>query len=353
MDESGILASLPSSGVDVTVPPLSKILFRPYKDRAAAEEALRTGQVEAYFVLPSTYAARGEIVLICESHPPSQQVRSAFANLIRPRLIADLPEGTKRRLLDGPGAVFYETPDGRLQRGRGDFSSFVFPMAAGVFFLISVMASAGYLLQAVTDEKENRTMEIMVTSVSAEQLVLGKAIGLTGVALSQVLVWLLVGLLALASAGQLVHALTGLAVPWGFAGLAFLFFVPSFVLEAGIMTIIGAVVTDLRQGQQIAGMVQLVFWLPFFFIGLVLSAPDSPVLVALTVFPLTSMVSVALRWGATDLPSWQLALSWCVTAATAGAVLFAAPRVFRRGMLRYGRHLDIASVLEAVRARKV
>ena len=63
-------------------------------------------------------------------------------------------------------------------------------MLMGMFLIFSVMGASGYFLQAITDEKENRTMEIMVTSLSPWQLIAGKSVGLLGVAFTQIVIWL-------------------------------------------------------------------------------------------------------------------------------------------------------------------
>ena len=114
---------------------------------------------------------------------------------------------------------------------------------------------------------------------------------------------------------------------------------------------LGVAVTDTRQGQQLAGAISILFLLPLFFSPLLGSDPDGPLMVALTLFPTTSLLTIAIRWGATVVPLWQLILSWVILAGCAGFALWAAPKVFRRGMLRYGQRMTLRSVFDAIRAR--
>ncbi len=351
VDQSGILASVPAPPADQTTTPTGEPVFRPYPDRAAAEAALEAGDIQAVFLLPADYLEGGEVVLLYESRAPSDRVQNAFADLIRPQLVADASPEVQERVMSGPAELVFQTTGGRVETGESGLLRLLFPVAVALFFVIAVMASAGYLLQAVTEEKENRTMEIMTTSLSAEQLVVGKAVGLIAVSLTQVLIWLVVGAVALVAAAQSVPALREVRVPWDFVGISILFFLPSFVLEAGIITAIGAAVTDLRQGQQISGFLQFTFWLPFFFLGMVVGSPDSPVLVALSLFPLTSLSTIALRWGATVIPWWQIVVAWLLIAGSAFGTLMVAPRIFRRGMLRYGQHMKLGGLVDAVRSR--
>jgi ABC-2 type transport system permease protein len=213
------------------------------------------------------------------------------------------------------------------------------------------MSSAGYLLQAVTDEKENRTVEIMFTSLSPEQLIGGKAAGLIAVALSQILVWVVAVVVGLVVGAQFLEPLQTVRVPWTFLLVMILYFLPAYVLMAGLMTAIGSMVTEMQQGQQIAGVLNMLFILPFFFVSVVFFNPDSPILIALTLFPTTAFITVAFRWGMTVMPAWQLIASWVLLVGTAGLSVWASARLFRVGMLRYGQRIDLRAALQIIRAR--
>ena len=126
--------------------------------------------------------------------------------------------------------------------------------------------------QAVTDEKENRTIEVLTTSIRPEELIGGKAVGLMSVGLTQLGIWVLTGVIALLVASFFVPEVQGFRIPWSFVGVAVMFFVPAYALIAGLMTAVGGMVTDLRQGQQITGILNLFFTLPFFFVALIMRA---------------------------------------------------------------------------------
>ena len=225
----------------------------------------------------------------------------------------------------------------------------ILPFVIGFFFIMVVMSSGGYLLQAVTTEKENRMVEIMMTSVSPLQLIGGKALGLIGVALTQIGVWMIALAVALVWGSAQVSWLREIEVPVSTIALAALFFLPTYVLLAGMMITVGSMVTELQHGQQIAGFFNLLFAVPFFFLILVFTQPDSPIMVALTLFPTTSMMTIAMRWGATAIPAWQLLLSYVLLVASAVGSIWLAARVFRVGMLRYGQPLSVAGLIQLVR----
>jgi ABC-2 type transport system permease protein len=140
-----------------------------------------------------------------------------------------------------------------------------------------------------------------------------------------------------------------LTVPWSLLSITVLFFVPTFILIAGVMTSIGATVTELQQGQQISGIVNLLFMVPMFFVAVIFVAPNSPFLTLLTLFPTTAFLTILLRSSLTSVPLWQMIVSWILLVVTALSSVWLASRIFRMGMLRYGQRLTLKSVVAGLR----
>jgi len=314
-----------------------------------ALSALESGGVEVVYVVPPSFLEDGGLTSYFISSPPSADLDGRFRTLLRQALVSGLPENARTRLLDGPAEVIATNPEGERSRGLDPGRLFI-PIAVGIFFTFAVMGTSGYLLQAVTDEKENRTVEVVTTSVSPEQLIGGKALGLIGLALTQIAVWVGFAVVALLIGGRFLEPLHSVDLPLSFIALAATFFVPSFVLAAGMVISIGASVPDFRQGQQISGLTNFLFLLPLFFLGLVFTAPDSPVLVVLSLFPTTSLLTLSFRAGVTALPFWQVAVAFVLLLFSALGALLLAPRIFRLGMLTYGRRLDRRTLRAAFRA---
>jgi ABC-2 type transport system permease protein len=168
------------------------------------------------------------------------------------------------------------------------------------------------------------------------------------VSLTQLAIWTLAVVVALVVGAQFVDALRAARVPWATLGIAVTYFLPAYALVAGVMIAIGSAVAETRQGQQIASIVNLSFTLPFFFVALMVANPNSPFLLALTLFPTTAFLTVIMRWSLTQVPAWQMVLSWLLLVAAAGFSVWAAARVLRVGMLRYGQRLDLRAVLRAL-----
>jgi ABC-2 type transport system permease protein len=205
------------------------------------------------------------------------------------------------------------------------------------------------MLEVVAEEKENRTMEIMVTSITPGHLIGGKTVGLLASALTQLAIYGLCVVVGVALASPSVPELQQLQVPWGYLGLMALFFFPAYGLIAAIMIAIGSAVTEIQQGQQVAGLLTLTFTLPLFILPVIFENPGHPLAVVLTLFPTTSFLTVSLRWGLGSIPVWQIALGWAILVASVLAMVWVAARVFRASMLRYGQPLSWHSLISALR----
>jgi ABC-2 type transport system permease protein len=328
----------------------SAVAFLSFADEAAALDALHAGRVQGYFLLPAGYRASGQVQLTALSETPPGAAQRAFDAMLRASLLAEQPADIQRRLAGGV-ELTVRSIDGRREFSQSNFINLLLPFVAGFFFVYAVLSSAGYLLQAVTTEKENRTVEIMATSLSPDHLIAGKAAGLLAVALTQLAVWAAAIVLGLAVGAALEPALRSVQVPWTMLLVVVLYFLPSFALIGGWMIAIGSVYSDIQQGQQVAGILNLLFMAPFFVLIVLFANPDGPLAVGMTLFPTTSFLTVLIRWGLTTLPAWQLALSWLLLAASAAGSVWAAARVYRAGMLHYGQRLSGPAIRAALRGQ--
>ncbi len=348
VDQSGVLAAgvLPEPAEGE-----KPLLVRAYADPETAQAALEAGEIRAYYVLPPEYLESRRVDLYYLDKPPDQSTQNRFGRFIRANLLADRALAQRPWALEGPELIT-RSVDGTRDWSTSNIINMIAPFAAAFFFFFAAMGSSGYMLEAVTDEKENRTIEIMVTSVTPGQLIGGKALGLMAVALSQMAIWMTAAVIALLVVASQMPSLTNLQVPWELLAVFGLYFFPSFALISGMMIAIGSAVSDHRQGQQISGILNMLFILPVLLSPIVFINPDSPALVGATLFPTTSMLTIMLRWGMTIIPFWQLAVSWLLLVVTAGLSIWAAARIFRLGILRYGQALSLRETLAGLRLRR-
>ena len=324
------------------------IEIRAFPDEDTALSALNSEEIQAFFVIPAGYPQTLETELYYLEEPPSNDAWRQFDDFVRLNLVTALPEDVQNRLLEGSNFVVKDTSSSR-EFSEENVINVILPFAASFFFLFATMTAAGYLLGVVASEKENRTMEIMVSSVTPNQLIGGKSFGLLGATLTQLTIYVVAAIIAVIVASAYIKELQNITVPWEYLALMALFFFPAYALLAAVMVSIGAAVTELQQGQQIAGILNLIFMLPLFLLPLLFTDPGHPALVVLTLFPPSAFMTVSLRWGLSTIPMWQIGLSWVLLVATAIFMVWVAARIFRTGMLRYGQPLTLRGALSALR----
>ncbi len=334
-----------TSGVFVKAQPVPKTsgdLFpdpqiNRFADETAARTALDTNQIQAYFVLGSNYLNDGSVQYVTNGQS-KDSTETAFKNFLRYNLVTNLPTQVADRLVKGP-TMEIRSLGGSRRMSENDIFSILFPMVIGVLFLLVINTSGSYLVGALVEEKENRTMEIVVTSVSTDQLMAGKVIGNLAVGLTELVVWIVFGLVALAIMRTNLPSAGSLNLDAGYLWLSFFTLLPAFVMVAGLMATAGVTTTDTREAQQIAGLFTLPIVIPFWLIVPLMNSPNSPLSVALSIFPLTAPISLPMRAAFTEVPAWQTATSLSLLVIGAVGALFLASRAFRLGMLRYGKRL--------------
>ena len=345
VDKAGILdvtrhATLPNAD--------ERIEVRAFPDEEAALAALELEEIQAFFVFPSDYPNTLETDLYYLEEPPSNDVWGDFSSFVRVNLVATYPAEVRNRLFEGPNITVHDIVSNR-EFSESSMINVILPFVATFFFFVATMSASGHMLQVVAKEKENRTMEIMITSVTPGQLIGGKTVGLLAAALTQLSIYVIAAVVGLIVAAPRVEALQQLTVPWAYLGVMALFFFPAYALVGAVMVAIGGAVTKVQEGQQVAGILNLFFMAPVFLLTVIFKNPAAPVVVFLTLFPTTAFMTISLRWGLGTVPLWQIGVSWVLLVATTIFMVWAAARVFRAGMLRYGQPLNLKAAVAVIR----
>jgi len=341
VDHSGMLAN------PVPPPQTSRpVEIRAFAGEAEAQRALEAGEIQCYYVLPADYVQTNKVQLVYVK-PPKNNATSQFWAFMRANWLADQPPAVARRAAAmSDDDIIVQTPDGKRQFAAEPTLGDLLPILAGTAFMMLLGFSGGYLVQVISEEKENRTMEMIITSASAGQVIGGKVVGLVGVILTQAIAWLVFAAAAAAVAGRLFQSafFQNVRVDSGVVLMLAMVFAPAFVMYSALMTALGATVAEPQEAQQVAGLFILPNIVPFWMMTTFVQAPNSPMAVALSLFPLTSPVSVAMRATFGIVPMWQAGVAAVLLAACAWGAVWLAGRAFRLGMLRYGQRVGLAEL---------
>jgi ABC-2 type transport system permease protein len=278
---------------------------------------------------------------------PRGSATRQFYDFIQINLLADQPTDIARRASLLGESVTVRSVDGSRQvPGGGPAFGIIIPILTGFAFLFLLLMSSGYLMQAVVDEKENRTMEMLTTSVSPTQLVGGKVLGIVGVSFTQLIVWTLIailGVLIASSAG--VDWFQDARLDWGSILATVALAIPTYVLASALMTAVGATVTSAQESQSTGAVFFILHLAPLYLAWAIIRTPNAVVPLTLTFLPFTALLTVTLRNIFAAVPLWQVALSVVIQILCAIGALWLAGRALRLGMLRYGKRLNLREIL--------
>jgi ABC-2 type transport system permease protein len=336
IDQSGFFANAQP------VPPTTDSLFPPsqiilYPSEIALKADLQDKKIQAFFVIESSYLQDGRVKTV-SADAIKDSTRRDFQEFLRYNLLKGQPAQISERVLNGPEVVI-QSPDGSRKMAGNEFLTILLPLVSGLLFIVVINTSGNYLVQALVEEKENRTMEIVITSVSDQQLMAGKVAGNLSVGLTELVIWLLFGVLGFAIARRYFPGAENLNISLDFVGLMLATLLPAFVMVAGLMAALGSMTSNSREAQQWAGLFTLPIVIPFWLIVPLMESPNSPLAVGMSMFPLTAPITLPLRASFTQVPVWQTIASLVILVACAAGALWLAGRTFRMGMLRYGKRL--------------
>lgn len=233
-----------------------------------------------------------------------------------------------------------------------EFAGFLLPFALAFLLAMSIVLGGQYLLQGVGEEKESRILESLLCSVTSDELLAGKLLGLGSVGLTLVGVWAAAG--ATSAAGMLSSA--GLTLSPTLLALGLAYFLCGYLFYGAIMLSIGALASNLREATQISGYLTMINVCPFWVLVKFLNEPNATMPTVMSLFPPTAATSMMLRLSAgavsgAVVPTWQIALSLGLLAVSAVGMLLAGSRLFRLGMLLHGKTPNLPEIMRILRSR--
>ena len=340
-------------GAFTPVLPAYQERYHLFADEEAGREALRADEIATLLVIPKDYVESGQVMVVSKGNgfsaammEDSASVRAFFIDHL---LQDEVDPALHKRLVDPiePVPVNLEG-----EPGGGPLSTalnFIVPYFLGLLLVMSILVSSGYLLRGVAEEKTSRVIEIVLSSVTAWELLAGKVLGLGALGLTQVLVWLASALgLSGGAVSLLGVAAPLLARPEVFV-LGLVYYLLGFLVYAVLMGAVGALGTTMQESQQLAGIFSGMAAIPLILNGFIISNPNVPLLRALSWFPLTAPTVMMLRLPMAEVPLVDIVGSIVMLILAVPAVLWAGSKVFRMGLLMYGKRPGLAQVMQALR----
>ncbi len=339
------------SGLVKTVPAEFDGVLNLYPDMDAANAAVAAHEIQSYYVIAPDYLASGKVQFYrADFNPVSGWEDSDSLNrLMAMNLLPDRPEIVERsgvlmnRTREQTGTQRTQDPESMV--------SFFLPYVIMLLLYITIFGSASYLLNSVTNEKQNRVIEILAVSVKPTDLMIGKVLALGLVGLVQTVFWALSGWSAFKLMGLNGFDFSSLKLTPVFMLITFAYYILGYLLYAGLMAAAGALVPSVKEASQITFLMVVPLVIPLMFINIIVADPDGVFMSVLSIFPFTSPVSMPSRMAMAHVPFGHQALSLILLAATVAFVLRSAAGVFRASNLLTGKAVNLKVFLQAMFGR--
>jgi len=210
-------------------------------------------------------------------------------------------------------------------------------LGMGFLLWMSVLTGAGMLLGSVIEEKTSRILEILLSSVSVPEIMVGKILGVGGVTATVLALWMIIAVVVVAIRFPSVGVdLADILLARGLLVYFAVYFIGGYLMFATLYVTIGAFCESPREAQALLGPMMILISVPLMFMGEALTRPDAPILTALAFIPPFTPFMMVARV-ATDPPLWQVGATLALMAATTALELWVAIPAFRSGALISGR----------------
>lgn len=327
-----------------------------------AIQEVRQGGADAVIFLPSNFSETAEYQLYAKDRGlTGNSAYVSFAEeLIKENVLSRTNDSITEALILGnlTAESVYYTEEGDL-KDEFDVTNFILPAIGFLIFFLAVFMGSQYLLQSVTEEKENRVIELLLSTISKRDLINGKIIGLSFVVITQIIVWILLGFVIgiifllvsdfSAITLPLEEVLSKISIMDGVITLVCVLL--GFFFFASVMVGVGSVGTTQRESQQLSSIFIILAIIPIYFSSLIIGNPTGAISQFFTYFPFSSALIVMIRSSLDALSYIELIIAFMLNIIYVGIAFWFARKLFQLGMLMYNRKPNWKEIVQTFKVR--
>lgn len=349
--EAETIAYVDQTATSILAEPINKPeQFVAYESIDAARAALDAEEIDAYFVLPPLYLQAGRVQVYSYGNP-SDALQDEIEVFLGANVARQIDADVSADLLQDPVDMrIYLENSGRELTEGGILGVFMVPFIFAFIFLFGIQITSTFLMSSVVEEKTSRIIEILITTISPNQLLLGKLLGLGVLGLLQLIIWMGVGGVGFLLLGD-TEFLSSVSIPLDMVLLAIVYFVLSYFLISSLLAGVGAITDSEQESRAYAGLVSFIYVIPLVALVTFITDPNGPVPTLLSLIPFTSGISMIMRLGFTSVPADQIVISIVLIIITTLIIVWASAKVFRWALLLYGKKPSLRSIIRTIFGR--
>ncbi len=336
--------------------------FQPTADisglRSLLREKVLANEFSAYMFIPDTILAGGEAEFVSQHVSDFDEIRRLSESLNR--VIVGLR--LKKEGLDPQRVSDYMKHVGLktikvTPRGEKEDVGGTFAMAYVLVLLIymTLIFYGSIILRGVIEEKSNRVVEVVLSSLKPFELMMGKILGIGAVGLTQYAVWALIGFVTsqygMSMVTSMVPAASGIkfAIPSYIFLYFVIFFILGYFLYGTLYAGVASTVNNEKEAQQMLMPITMFLVLPILLMTMVIKNPGGSTSVILSLIPFFAPIIMFMRICVLMPPAWQVALSIALLGLTVVAMVWLAAKIYRIGILMYGKKPSLLEIVKWVK----
>lgn len=313
------------------------------KDVQTARQQTAANQLEGFFVIAPDYLETGKVTYI---KPEINMITEIVQQDTLDQLIDYNLMGSDQALyLRYTNPVSYNyvylNPETADTRDQDSAANYFVPYAITMIFYILILISSSFMLNSVGKDKDNKTIEVLLTSSSPIDLFLGKLLGYGAGSLIQMLAWGGAVLILMKIGGQSFPAMQGLSLPKQATFLGVPYFIFGFLIYGSLMAGVGALAPNLREGNSSSFIISLPLIFTILVMNQLIAEPSSLFSVILSVFPFTSPVVMMTRLTIGTVPGWHIVLSLTLLIASVFLIVKGVSNLFSSQTLLSGEKFKL------------
>ena len=313
-------------------------------DKQASIDKVSNGQLDAYFFYPDNLDKNAVEVYAKDVGIFDNSRYQSVATAILQQSIAPTVNAETTAVLKN--SVVYNSVTYRDGKQSNNLKELIAPGIFLVLFYILIVMFGNQMLTSTTEEKENRVTEMILTTISAKTLIIGKILSLIALAFVQILTIIIPIVLAyIFFRNQLALPnldLSNIPIDPIRVSIAAIIFAFSFLLFTGLLVAIGAVAPTAKEAGGFFGIIMVFLFGPLYAVTLFVSMPNSPIVRFLSFFPLTAPIPLMLRNAVGNLSISDAVIGIIILAISSIIALSIAVRLFRYGVLQYSSRLSLS-----------
>jgi ABC-2 type transport system permease protein len=349
-----------TSGIVSIIPEEMQTTILRFDDETSAKAALQAEQIRGFYLIPADYLSLGEVTAYQKDYNIMEGLDSTWAieetlrsNLLR---MAGISPVEYAQPLPDLEIILMQSPDAEATpspRDEDHALTFLIPYGVAMLFYIIIFSASSMLMNSITTEKENRMMEILLTSIDPETMLAGKILSRGVVGFLQFIIWGSTAWLLLQMSGETFQIPDQFRLPLDFLFWGVVFIVLGYSLYAVLMAGVGALAPNMRESSQVTFLFVLPMIIPLMFVSIFSQTPNAGFPVFLSYFPLTSPLAMMMRLSIVRVPLMELILSVLILAGSAYGCMRLIAGLFRADVLLSARSMNIKRYFKALFQRNV